>query len=1205
MTAESTAEPLLTISKNRLASIAFHAVGIQTEGGDTPYTGPANAGGSSGISIGVMQHDFGQSKTLTLTYAQAIVNWNNENNTTLSVTPETIAAALSAPPTSGLLTNQIRGAIASFGGSGQGSEWIFRNFDQGHINTAVLAAQQAFATPYGQAVLLEGTHVEEFAAFAMKIRNQYGPGIEGGNGAIKSPGFGALMDYLKNGTVKLLDSQHPGQTTTVVASHPDEFNRQDLLSFARAYTDTRSKLNEAVYKGPVAALDSGVLYGAILDSDSPLSDVLMRVEKKGNFSPTLVTTDPDVALARAMFGADTGRMSKAVAAINDATTLDPVGVSVTLGQYPGTLWVDPLSGRIALSYKNSSSGFVVGANGYAKFSASTVVKDDNVRTLQIGEGDATVSFEKIATPLANSPLSRETAAPPIGHWEERTVYTDLGIPFNTQMVWVAGPAAPTATPPAIPPVSTAPPTNHATTGMIYLSRDGASATLPDGQVINAGPGGRLDLDADGNLSATRPVTGYSPDESVYSVTLYSKSGQTVASTQMQVVTDPAHPGDPSYNTIIIQGQVRDITQLQTDGSTTVVRTVFQTGFGWIEQGTGEIVQSMAEWAQERLGRMPAPPSGDGDGGGGDGSDGGDGGDRGETRLLNFIDDPDDAGGVNRSVEMMVNGKVINLTQHAGAATLSNGMQDNDFENTGLIVGGRSNALVNAALQDANINAHDILLGRGTGELIQLATVIDPTDADGFKAAEGASTQPGKETAWYATAEAQEFGRTLTDVQSLLAALKGGSPLPVAVAVFNMAATATHSAELGTIGGSLSAAASLKGFRDSLARGDELSALASGSVFVKTALQGVQGVLGAQISNQYGSVLAARAAIDEGDQLAQEMMGQFDGMGAVIDGIGKGLPYLNLINAISKGDEVGMLTAGLAILAQIPEYAALGPVGWVIAGIQIFISLLDDDSPDIRGSAQWVQSGDGKNAYAQLVSQGSDGGGAPVMSAMTNLLAGLQAVVHGEFPQSDMGLIAARLPWLTFAGYAGGGGEFTLHWKDSHSGETYARRFSADGDFIGVGVPGTGAFSNQRTELSPQDIGLTEVANSPDFFKNMGQQFVDIASGKLQGDSAVVQAWESQTALAQANRGSALAGLNTEQRARAQGMWLGPENPGNATLGNTAQSVRPIVLDLDGNGISVTTQAQGGSVNFDQLRGMTISKPGVNLKNAASFGSRWV
>jgi hypothetical protein len=54
-----------------------------------------------------------------------------------------------------------------------------------HLQGAVQAAERAFATPYDQARLQEGKHVEEFAAFAMKVYNQYGPGVEGASGTAK------------------------------------------------------------------------------------------------------------------------------------------------------------------------------------------------------------------------------------------------------------------------------------------------------------------------------------------------------------------------------------------------------------------------------------------------------------------------------------------------------------------------------------------------------------------------------------------------------------------------------------------------------------------------------------------------------------------------------------------------------------------------------------------------------------------------------------------------------------------------------------------------------------------------------------------------------------------------------------------------------------------------------------------------------------
>ncbi|MCZ8257846.1 MAG: hypothetical protein O9327_19555, partial [Polaromonas sp.] len=216
--------------------------------------------------------------------------------------------------------------------------------------------------------------------------------------------------------------------------------------------------------------------------------------------------------------------------------------------------------------------------------------------------ETSLTNERAAQAVATT-ASTSDRAQTVGHWEEQVVYTDVGVPLTTQMVWVPGPD------PRAAPLSPAsePPTNHTTAGSIYLSRDGASATLPDGQVVNAGPGGRLELGVDGNLSATRPVTGYDVDERVYSITLHGKSGQIIAKTQVQVIVDPMYPDDAARSTTLVQGQTRDITQLQPDGSNTVIRTVFQTGFGWVEQGTGELVQSISEWRQERPAQTSAPP----------------------------------------------------------------------------------------------------------------------------------------------------------------------------------------------------------------------------------------------------------------------------------------------------------------------------------------------------------------------------------------------------------------------------------------------------------------------------------------------------------------------------------------------------------------------------------------------------------------------
>ncbi|MES2951816.1 MAG: cadherin-like domain-containing protein [Pseudomonadota bacterium] len=147
------------------------------------------------------------------------------------------------------------------------------------------------------------------------------------------------------------------------------------------------------------------------------------------------------------------------------------------------------------------------------------------------------------------------------------------------------------------PVQVAPkPSNHYSAGSVYLSRDGSSATLANGDVINAGPGGQLALDANGNLVVTRPASGFdAEDDAVFDVTRYNTKGQLLARSEVQVISDPEHPGDPTYNIRVTQGQTRDITLTHEDGSTTDVKAVFQVGLGWVDTGTSEVVQDIKTW----------------------------------------------------------------------------------------------------------------------------------------------------------------------------------------------------------------------------------------------------------------------------------------------------------------------------------------------------------------------------------------------------------------------------------------------------------------------------------------------------------------------------------------------------------------------------------------------------------------------------------
>ncbi len=472
-------------------------------------------------------------------------------------------------------------------------------------------------------------------------------------------------------------------------------------------------------------------------------------------------------------------------------------------------------------------------------------------------------------------------------------------------------------------------------------------------------------------------------------------------------------------------------------------------------------------------------------------------------------------------------------------------------------------IVLAALEGFDFG--ELLRGQGIGEFNQLVTAADATDGDGFRAVDASGMGSGGSPAWYDTAEAHRYGSLLTGVQSLIAAFQSGKPLPIATSFFNLAASAADTnSGLGDIAQGLNAVSALNSFRAAFERGDELAAAAAGASFARYALQGAQTLVGNQIISQYGSIAGARFAIDAGDEVAAQMVGQFDSLGQVAGSLAQAVPYLNLFVALKNGDEVGVVTAGLAILEAM-GYAWAGPVGWAIAIVQIIIIIFDE--VEIEGDAHYASTGDGTTVAAVLTHEGDDGGGQQIMSAMESLLAGLHSFVNDQFPEHDRALIAQRLPWLHFDGDEDGGGFFKMVWSDRETSQTHWRRFTVEGDYV--------ASSDHA-----------EIANDVNFFRSMGQQFLEVALGDMQGEGAVATDWEARTAHAQAQRADPHAGFTTLQRAAATGQLLAAD-AGNAQPGNpggnsdaSQQTARPIVLDLDGNGISVTGRAAGGSVLID-------------------------
>ena len=197
-------------------------------------------------------------------------------------------------------------------------------------------------------------------------------------------------------------------------------------------------------------------------------------------------------------------------------------------------------------------------------------------------------------------------------------------------------------------------------------------------------------------------------------------------------------------------------------------------------------------------------------------------------------------------------------------------------------------LLNAALADSNINARDLLLMRESNGLIAAgANAGNPAVEGGYRPVE---TAPG--VPWYASGEAQELGGALTSVQSLLAALESGRPLPIASSIFSLAHHLSRhvvkgpdgrptldggDATLAGIDDMFSGVSSLVGLFDALDQGDALGAVRSGLNVSVVLLKAYKTALDAQIVATYSSVASAKAS-----EAGAQMVASSEAAGAAIE-----------------------------------------------------------------------------------------------------------------------------------------------------------------------------------------------------------------------------------------------------------------------------------------------------------------------------------
>ncbi|MFM6992383.1 MAG: cadherin-like domain-containing protein [Rhodoferax sp.] len=262
------------------------------------------------------------------------------------------------------------------------------------------------------------------------------------------------------------------------------------------------------------------------------------------------------------------------------------------------------AGLIAAAWKEGAGKVVQVFNGQS--SSASVEKNVFFRLDEFG-GLAPGASDSNAAASSSAPSST-------GHWEDPTQWDEMGNVIQSgPRVWVSDDTSTTSISVSAgagrgkvnPPTAvsgadqTAVEPSQSTT---QISADGTTATLPNGQVIHAGPGGKLDIDAYGILTVSRPAQGWanadgSPAD-IRQITTYEPSGAQIGTSIAQNL-----PGEAA---LVENHSQRTLDIAQADGSTTRVDTHFQAGVGWVDDA-GNTVLSLKDAQAQKFPATPVSP----------------------------------------------------------------------------------------------------------------------------------------------------------------------------------------------------------------------------------------------------------------------------------------------------------------------------------------------------------------------------------------------------------------------------------------------------------------------------------------------------------------------------------------------------------------------------------------------------------------------
>ncbi|WP_341531790.1 hypothetical protein WKK05_37935 (plasmid) [Nostoc sp. UHCC 0302] len=363
------------------------------------------------------------------------------------------------------------------------------------------------------------------------------------------------------------------------------------------------------------------------------------------------------------------------------------------------------------------------------------------------------------------------------------------------------------------------------------------------------------------------------------------------------------------------------------------------------------------------------------------------------------------------------------------------------------------------------------------------------------------------------------GQSLTttlDSLNFIKAIQNGQPTSIAISGLSIATKLSPDNAL-LIGASAASGAiiNLINLENLLRNGDKVAAITTGTQIVSYA------------ANLYKEYLIAQYGGDGIAALADNI-----DFWNFADDVDKTIPYISIFNSLYHED---YFNAALGVLSLIPAFQPF------VIGVEIVEIIVDlfSDPPEPWGDSNFIWQGN----QIGLSIVGDHGGDESVQNVANQLLTALNKIVsdaQSSSPNFQLGLIANRIPGLSLRN-----GSFILHEIDLISGQAKDIYYDRDG------------YSNA-------------VIGSSQYFTNLGQDYT-IATFKR---GAIAPQWEVDTARLQTEIGSYNAGLTEEERAAKNGK-LPPALTSNATT----ESFKPIILDLNGDGVGIVDRDHS-NVAFD-------------------------